>query len=58
MNLHDQKATFEKQLQLVIEKSKELEIETRLIKSKLRKLDRIIKEAEELNMDQITEPEK
>jgi len=49
MNLHDQKATFEKQLQLAIDKSIELTHEIRMIKSKLKKLDKIIKESKALN---------
>jgi len=48
MNLHQQKETFEKQLSEAIAKSAALDYEIKMIKSKIKKLDKIIKEAEAL----------
>jgi len=48
MNLTEQKTNFEKQLAEAIAKSESLAIEIKLIKSKLKKLDKIIKDAESL----------
>jgi len=48
MNLEEQKTTFEKQLGEAITKRNQIEIEIKLIKSKIRKLDKIIEQANSL----------
>jgi hypothetical protein len=48
MNLTEQKTNFEKQLAEAIAKSDQLATEIKLIKSKLKKLDKIMKQAETL----------
>jgi len=48
MNLEEQKSNFDKQLSEAIRKSESISMEIKLIKSKIRKLDKIIEQANSL----------
>ena len=48
MNLTQTKTTFESQLAEALAKKESLDIEIKVIKSKIKKLDKLIKQAEEI----------
>ncbi len=48
MNLHEQKAKLEQQLSEVTEKLKLLSFDEKLLRSKIKKLDKVIEQANEV----------